>query len=188
MGTVYRATQFGELPPTSAYRTRAEVSQAARGLAGERIGQAQRALRPDPARAYLLAQSVRFMQGVAADQLSQASGIQRQAERRAGAVHEGRVVSGNVGVPSCTIAIRSVRSGNFNCRFQIRCDRLIYGANNSGFNRCTRSHGELVGARDTGQTREDGDPEMTFDLARRRATVRDRGLDVTMEIVVPGAG
>jgi len=179
---------FATLPATSAYQARPEIAQATSQLASQRLAEANQHLRPDPARAYLLAESVTYMRGVNPTQLGQGRRIVAQAERRVGTVYEGRVSTGSEAGNACSIAIRSVRNGSFNCRFAIRCGaRTIYGRGTSGFNRCRRANGVFVGARDQGMTARDGDPEMSFDLANRRAHVRDRRLDVTMTIVMPGA-
>ncbi|MCB9592421.1 MAG: protein kinase [Sandaracinaceae bacterium] len=173
---------FDTLPPTSSYRTRAEVSQATSQLATQRLTRANQTLADDPATAYLAAQAVTYMRGVSPTQLSQATQLLSRARERAGSVYEGRVDGG-----ACTIAVRAVRSGNFNCRFNIRCGgRVVYGAGTSGYNRCRRANGEFVGAVDQGMTAQDGDPEMSFDLPGRRARVRDRGMDFQMHIVLPG--
>ena len=83
--------------------------------------------------------------------------------------------------------MRFARSESFNCRFNIRCGgRVVYGAGTSGYNRCRRANDEFVGAMDQGMTAQDGDPEMSFDLANRRAHVRDRAMNIQMQIVLPG--
>ncbi|MBX3268617.1 MAG: protein kinase [Sandaracinaceae bacterium] len=176
---------FDTLPPTSNYRARPEVVQATGQLASQRLARASQSLGSDPAAAYLAAQSVTYMRGVAPAQLAQANQLLAQARERAGAVYEGRVIGGSGGV--CTIAVRAVRSGNFNCRFNIRCGgRVVYGAGSSGYNRCRAEGQQFVAAFDPGMTHQDGDPEMRFDLSSRTAHVRDRGLDVQMQIAMPG--
>jgi len=180
--TAYQS--FAALPPTSAYRSRPEVAQAASQLATQRLATANRELASDPARAYLDAQSVTFMQGVGASQVAQANQIVRDARRQVGTVYEGRVQGGG----SCTISVRSLRNPPFNCRFNIRCGSrgVVYGRGTSGYNRCMRRGGDIVGARDDGMTHQDGDPAMTFDMSRRYCSVRDRGVNIEMQIALPG--
>jgi hypothetical protein len=111
------------------------------------------------------------------------------ARRSAGEIYEGGIVrSQNVNTSDgfCTVSVRSSSSNGFNCRILVRCaGRTVYGANDSGYNRCQRRGGTFVGANDTGQTRTDGDPAMSFDLSRRSVQVRDRGLELVLTLDPP---
>ncbi len=79
----------------------------------------------------------------------------------------------------CTLSARpSMSGGELSCRIVLRCGgAVIYGAGESGYNRCVIADGALASAEDTGFSGEDTDPSLSLDLAARSLVVRDASID-----------
>lgn len=76
---------------------------------------------------------------------------------------------------ACTVDVTPA-SGESNCRVRVRCgSTLLYGAGDSGYNKCTIENGKVGKLVDPRPSAEDTDPMLEMDLSENVVTVRDSG-------------